>query len=77
MNGIRLSARSHELDSSYLEAAKAVLESLASGVASSNSYVQLTSEEIEAYLEFDPAFAEDARAILSSAFGVWTICALV
>jgi hypothetical protein len=27
-------------------------------------YVQLTSEQIEAYMEFDPAFAEDARAIL-------------
>jgi len=53
-----------ELDSSYLEAAKAMLESLSSGVASSNSYVQLTSEQIEAYMEFDPAFAEDARAIL-------------
>ena len=53
-----------ELDSSYLEAAKAMLESLSSGVASSNSYVQLTSEQIESYMEFDPAFAEDARAIL-------------
>ena len=53
-----------ELGSSYLEAAEAMLESLSSGVASSNSYVQLTSEQIEAYMEFDPAFAEDARAIL-------------
>jgi hypothetical protein len=53
-----------ELDSSYLEAAKAMLESLSSGVASSNSYVQLTSEQIESYMEFDPAFAEVARASL-------------
>jgi len=41
-----------------------MLESLSSEVASSNSYVELTSEQIEAYLEFDPAFAEDARAML-------------
>jgi hypothetical protein len=53
-----------DLDSSYLEAAKAMLESLSSEVASSNNYIQLPSEQVEAYLEFDPAFAEDARAIL-------------
>jgi hypothetical protein len=53
-----------DLDSSYLEAAKAILESLSFGIASSNSYVQLTSDQIEAYLEFDPAFAEDAKAML-------------
>lgn len=53
-----------ELDSSYLEAAKAMLESISSEVASSNNYVQLTSEQIETYMEFDPAFAEHARVIL-------------
>ena len=53
-----------ELDSSYLEAAKTMLETLSSEIASSTSYVQLTSEQIEAYMEFDPAFAEDARAVL-------------
>jgi hypothetical protein len=53
-----------DLDPSYVEAAKEMLESLSSEVASSNSYVQLPSEQVEAYLEFDPAFAKDARAIL-------------
>lgn len=49
------------LDSLYVEAAKAMLETLSSGAAASNHYVPLTTEQIEAYLEFDPAFVEDAR----------------
>jgi hypothetical protein len=53
-----------DLDPSYLEAAKAMLESLSSEVASSNSYVQFPSEQVNACLEFDPVFAENARAIL-------------
>jgi hypothetical protein len=52
------------LDSSYVEAAKAMLETLSSEVATSDNYVPLTTEQIETYLEFDPAFAEDAREVL-------------
>lgn len=41
-----------------------MLGTLSSGVAASNNYVPLTTEQIESYLGFDPAFAEDARHVL-------------
>ena len=52
------------LDVSYVEAARAMLETLSSEVATSSHYVSLTTEQIESYLEFDPAFAQDARDVL-------------
>lgn len=53
-----------DLDSSYLEAARTMVASLSSGAAASTNYVSLTKEQIETYLEFDPAFAEEAKTIL-------------
>jgi hypothetical protein len=52
------------LDESYVEAAKAMLETLSSPIALSNNSVPLTTEQIDCFLEFDPAFAEDAKEVL-------------
>ena len=54
-----------DLDSSYLEAARAVLAALSEQVAPSTSgTVTLTKQQIEAYLDFNPDFLEAAKGML-------------
>jgi hypothetical protein len=60
----RLTQTVLDLDSSYLEAAKAMLATLTRRVGTSPNYVPLTKEQIETYLEFDPTFADEARKLL-------------
>lgn len=52
------------LDESYLEAAMTMLERLSMEVAPPKSYVPLTPEQIESYLEFDLDFGQEARKVL-------------
>jgi hypothetical protein len=53
-----------DLDSSYLEAARVMLATLSKGTTAIPNHVSLTSEQIETFLEFDPLFAEEAKAML-------------
>jgi hypothetical protein len=41
-----------------------MLATLSKGTTAIPSYVSLTSEQIETFLEFDPPFAEEAKAML-------------
>jgi hypothetical protein len=54
-----------DLDSSYLEAARTLLASLSEHVAApSAGELPLTRQQMESYLDFDPAFLDVAKSIL-------------
>lgn len=54
-----------DLDSSYVEAARTMLASLSEHVAApSAGELPLTRQQIETYLDFDPAFLDIAKTIL-------------
>jgi hypothetical protein len=57
------------LDESYLEAAMTMLDRLSMEVAAPKSYIPLTTEQIESYLEVDLDFGENARKVLREFIG--------